>query len=170
MIAIPYMVITPILAGILMNLLSSDPRVLDTLLLEVLSGKPTLWDTITAHYIPVTLFILFPISLILNVVWALFLRWDTAELARWNLRIKLWLIPFYLFIFIFAIGVPLAVPLLFLFDGLLMIVSSCYGFRTAVRSRKEGRFGDGLFLILFLGHFFFVADVIAAFVLKRKIT
>ena len=154
LIAIPYMVIAPILSGILMA-----PQIVNT--------QP--WEMIAAHYIPVTLFILFPLSLILNVVWALFLRWDTPQLAGWNLRIKLWLIPVYLFVLVFAIGVPLAIPFLFVFDTLLLLTSSCYGLRATVRIRKARQLSSGMFLLLVLAHFCFVADVLTAVFLCRKL-
>ncbi len=110
----------------------------------------------------------FPVVLALNVLCAFFAPWDTEELALWNLRIKLWLIPVYLFVLVFAVGVPLAVPLLFIFDALLLLVSSGYGFRALVRAKKKTQISNTVFWLLFLCHFCFVADVIAAFILKRK--
>lgn len=147
-IVIPYLIISPIALSLL------SPR-----LLSVFAG----------HYIPAVLFVLFPASLILNVIWAFSLRWDTGELVKWNLGIKLWLIPFYLFAFVFAIGVPLAILFIIFFEFLLLLATSCYGFRAAVRARKEEKLGDGMFLLLFLCHFYFVADVIAALILKKKL-
>ena len=111
----------------------------------------------------------FPVLLILNLFCALLVRWDTAELALWNYRIKLYLIPFYLFTVIFCIGVPLGILFLVPIDALLMVSTSTYGLRALIRARKEQQFGKGMFLILFLCHFCFVADVIAAFALHRKL-
>lgn len=168
-ILIPYLIIAPILWGMLTGLLFPDPQALDAQLLEIPTQNPTLWETIIANYIPVNLFILFPISLILNVVCAFFFRWDTAALAKWNLRIKLCLIPFYLFAFVFSIGVPLAIIFIVIFEVLLLLSTSCYGFRAAFRARKDEKIGDGMFVLLSLCHFCFVADVGAALILHRKL-
>lgn len=168
-ILVPYLVIAPILLNLLSALLFPDLHALDAWLLHALMQNPGLSERVISCYIPITLYILFPLSLILNVVWALFLRWDTAELAKWNLRIKLWLIPFYLFAFVFAIGVPLAIPFIVIGEVLLLLVTSCYGFRATVRAKKEGRIADGMFVALFLCHFCFVVDLIAAFLLYRKL-
>ena len=121
------------------------------------------------QYIYNPILVLFPAVLILNLGWALFGRLDSGTLTLWNLRIKLWLIPVYLFILFFAIFVPIAIPFLFLFDALLLLVSSCYGLRALVQARKGQQIGTGIFLILFLCHFCFVADVVAAFVLRQKL-
>ena len=121
------------------------------------------------QYIYNPVLVLFPAVLILNLGWSLFGRLDCSTLTLWNLRIKLWLIPVYLFILFFAIFVPIAIPFLFLFDALLLVISSCYGLRALVRARKSELIGKGMFLILFLCHFFFMADVVAAFVLQRKL-
>lgn len=111
----------------------------------------------------------FPVVLVMNVLCAFFVSWDTEELALWNRRIKLWLIPVYLFVLVFAVGVPLAVLSLFAFDALLLLVSSGYGLRALVRAKKETQINNTVFWLLCLCHFCFVADVIAAFILKRKI-
>lgn len=120
------------------------------------------------NFIVLPSLVCFPVLLILNLFWALLVRWDTDELALWNLRIKLYLIPFYLFTVIFCIGVPLGILFLVPIDALLMVFTSAYGLRALVRARKEQQLGKGMFLILFLCHFCFVADVIAAFILKRR--
>ena len=78
------------------------------------------------------------------------------------------LIPFYLFTVIFCIGVPLGILFLVPIDALLMVFTSAYGLRALVRAGKAQQIGRGMFLILFLCHFCFVSDVIAAFILKRR--
>lgn len=120
-------------------------------------------------YTIIPVFAAFPVVVALNVLCAYFLPQETEDLAQWNLRIKLFLIPVYLFVAFFAIGVPLAIPFLFLFDALLLLTSSGYGFRAAVRAEKEGQISKPLCFLLFLCHFCFVADVVAAFVLQRKL-
>jgi hypothetical protein len=112
---------------------------------------------------------LFPVVLLLNLGWALFGPLDSGTLTLWNLRIKLWLIPVYLFILVFAIGVPVAIPLFFIFDALLLAVSSCYGLRSLVRLKKDGQLENGTFVLLFACHFIFILDVVAAILLRRKI-
>lgn len=121
------------------------------------------------HFLLIPALVCFPIFLILNLVWALLVHWDAGELALWNLRIKLYLIPFYLFTVIFCIGVPLGILFLVPIDALLMVFTSAYGLRALVQARKAQQIGNGMFLTLFLCHFCFVADVIAASVLHRKL-
>ena len=121
------------------------------------------------QFLLVPALVCFPIFLILNLVWALVVHWNTEELALWNLRVKMYLIPFYLFTVIFCIGVPLGILFLVPIDALLMVFTSAYGLRALVRARKAEQIGTGMFLILFLCHFCFVADVVAAFVLRRKL-
>lgn len=113
--------------------------------------------------------IVFLAVLILNPFWALLTPWESAELARWNLLLKVLLIPFYVFTFVFGIGVPLAIVFLFLIDAILMVTTSTYGLRATVQAKKEGRISKAMCIILFLCHFFFIADVGAAFVLKQRI-
>ena len=111
----------------------------------------------------------FPVVIVLNILCVYFAPWHTEDLAVWNLRTKLWLIPIYLFVAFFGIGVPLAIPFLVVFDVLLLLASSGYGLRALVLARKESRIGKYLFLSLFVLHFFFVADIAAALVLRRKL-
>lgn len=121
------------------------------------------------QYIYNPVLVLFPLVLILNLGRTLFGRLDAETLSLWNLRIKLWLIPVYLFILVFAIGVPVAIPLFFIFDALLLAVSSCYGLRSLVRLKKDGQLENGTFVLLFACHFIFILDVVAAILLRRKI-
>ena len=120
------------------------------------------------QYIYNPVLVLFPLVLILNLGQALFGRLDAETLGLWNLRIKLWLIPVYLFILVFAIGVPVAIPLFFIFDALLLAVSSCYGLRSLVRLKKDGQLENGTFVLLFACHFIFIFDVVAAILLRKK--
>ena len=120
------------------------------------------------QYIYNPILVLFPLVLILNLGRALFGRLDAETLSLWNLRIKLWLIPVYLFILVFAIGVPVAIPLFFIFDALLLAVSSCYGLRSLVRLKKDGQLENGTFVLLFACHFIFILDVVAAILLRKK--
>ena len=137
---------------------------------------PFLGQLVFTHGIVMSLFqyiynpvlVLFPLVLILNLGQALFGRLDAETLSLWNLRIKLWLIPVYLFILVFAIGVPVAIPLFFIFDALLLAVSSCYGLRSLVRLKKDGQLENGTFLLLFACHFIFILDVVAAILLRKK--
>lgn len=120
------------------------------------------------QYIYNPVLVLFPLVLILNLGRALFGWLDAETLSLWNLRIKLWLIPVYLFILVFAIGVPVAIPLFFIFDALLLAVSSCYGLRSLVRLKKDGQLENGTFVLLFACHFIFILDVVAAILLRKK--
>jgi CDP-diglyceride synthetase len=152
LILIPYLILFPIV-------MSSSFAAIMSILPPTLAGM----------YIPALLFGALPATMVLNLLCVCFVKWDTDPLARWNLRIKLWLIPVYLFIFVFAIGVPLAIPFLCLVDVVLILTSSGYGLRALLRARKEERIEKGMFLLLFLCHFCFVADVAAAFALQRKL-
>lgn len=113
--------------------------------------------------------ICFLFALIWNLLWPLLTQWDTQEITRWNLRIKLVLIPFYGFTVFFGIGVPLAIAFLFLIDAVLMLTTSVYGLKALAQAKKEGRLGKWMFFILFLCHLCFAADVVAAWVLHRKL-
>lgn len=152
LILIPYLILFPI--------------VLSSVFSAIMSILP---PTVAGMYIPVLLFGALPATLVLNLLCVYFGKWDPDATARWNLRIKLFLIPVYVFIFVFAIAVPLAIPFLFLVDVVMLLTSSCYGFQALLRTRKEERMEKGIFLVLFLCHFCFVADVVAAFVLRRKL-
>lgn len=152
LILVPYLILFPIVLGsVFTAFIALFPPILESM------------------YIPVLLFGVFPATLILNLLCAGVCKWDTAALARWNLRIKLFLIPVYLFVLVLAVGVPLAVPFLFLFDAVLILASSAYGIRATFRAKNEETIGSPLWGVLFVCHLCFVADVVAAFILRRNL-
>lgn len=121
--------------------------------------------------------------LIGNVVYALRCKSLTAdELARWDFIIKLCHIPVYVLLFLFsllmliAIAAPavlmmtfVMIPTIFLFDLALMLISSCYGFRALRMAKQEGLVDKKWARRHTIAHCFFVADVISAFLIWRKL-
>ena len=92
-----------------------------------------------------------------------------GELARQSLRIKLTHMLFYILLFLAFWVLPVAVALFFLFDAMALIVSSSFGIAAILRARKEGRLTTGRAIGHIIAHCFFVADVISAFLLWRKL-
>lgn len=149
-------------------LLITVPLLMISPFLARLAGTEDL-GTFLFQYVFNPAWICFPVVLVLNLFYALLIRWEPVVLAQWGLQIKLFLIPFYAFTVFFGMVVPLAIVFLFILDALLMVVTSVYGLRALVRARKDGVFGNAVFLILSICHFCFVADVIGALVLHRKL-
>ena len=107
---------------------------------------------------------------------------QTQDLARWDLIIKLCHIPFYILVMLvgcllaLAIVAPavlfmavMVIPVLVFVDVLLMLTSSCYGFRALRKARQEGLVDKKWATIHTIAHCIFVADVISAFLLWRKL-
>ena len=91
-------------------------------------------------------------------------------LAKWGLAVKLAHIPFYVAVFLLVmLAVPLSAPLFFLLDVMTLCAGSGFGIAAILRARKEGLLSNGWTLIYIALHFFFVADVISAFLLWRKL-
>lgn len=104
------------------------------------------------------------------------------ELARWDFIIKLCHIPVYVLLFLFAllmliaIAVPavlmmviVMIPTIFLFDLILMLTSSCYGFRALRIVKQEGLVDKKWARRHTIAHCFFVADVISAYLVWRRL-
>ena len=104
------------------------------------------------------------------------------DLARWDLIIKVCHIPFYIFVMLvgcllaLAIVAPavlfmavMVIPVLVVVDVLLMLTSSCYGFSAIRRAKAEGALSPDAALRHTAAHCMFVADVISAFLLRRRI-
>ena len=105
-----------------------------------------------------------------------------AVLAKWGLLIKLAHLPYYLAVFalclmlLIAIAVPafmmavlFFVPWAVITDVILMLTSSCYGFSAIRRAKSDGSLEPGAALRHTVAHCIFVADVISAFLLWRKL-
>lgn len=103
-------------------------------------------------------------------------------LAKWELLIKLGHLPYYLAVFaiclilLIAIAVPafmmavlFFVPWAVITDVILMLTSSCYGFSAIRRAKSAGSLEPGAALRHTVAHCIFVADVISAFLLWRKL-
>ena len=134
-----------------------------------------------------------PLSFVLlavqiRIIWINFrYPWKTdeltpVELAKWDFLIKLAHIPYFLMIFfmclmfLIAIAVPAItmaaftmIPWAVLTDVVLMLTSSCYGFSAIRRAKSAGSLEPGAALRHTVAHCIFVADVISAFLLWRKL-
>lgn len=129
------------------------------------------------------LWIFLAVLFIGNVIYALCCKDLTAlELARWDFIIKLAHIPVYVVVFllcmlfVIAIAVPavlmmvlMIVPMMFLFDLIMMLTSSCYGFRALRKAKQEGLVDKKWARLHTILHWFFVTDVISAFLVWRKL-
>lgn len=104
------------------------------------------------------------------------------ELARWNLIIKICHIPFFILVMFLGMLLALAVvapavlmmavmviPVLVLVDALLMLTSSCYGFRALRMAKLEGIVDKKWAMKHTIFHCIFVADVISAFLVWRRL-
>ena len=91
-------------------------------------------------------------------------------LAKWNLWVKLVHIPFYVAIFLVAtLALPLFAIGFFFLDAAVLILSSGFGIAAILRSRKEGHLTTGSAVLHTILHCIFVADVISAFLVYRKL-
>lgn len=97
------------------------------------------------------------------------------QLAFWNMVIKVFHIPFYIFILIlqfvfmaiavvpaFIIVSPIIVFLLFFIECLLMIVSSMYGVNALIRARRKKLISTKYMILHGVLHFILIIDVISA--------
>lgn len=107
-------------------------------------------------------------------------------LAFWNMVIKLIHVPVYLLVFLMDIALvllvfvsihipiflfmsPILIIYLFFAELLLMIASSTYGVNALIRAGMKQIVSKKYVIINILLHFFFVADVISAIVLYKKV-
>lgn len=109
----------------------------------------------------------FPFILALNVLCDYAFVWETKELAKWSLWVKLLLIPVYLVIG--WLNAQSKLTVLILFAALLHLTSAGYGVRVLIRKKKEKKLKLLPCLILALFHFIIVVDVITALFLYRKL-
>ena len=116
------------------------------------------------------LLLLAPVLALVCLLWGLKARSSAlALLAKWSLAVKLAHIPFYLLIFVLFMILPVFGVFFFVFDTMALIVSSGFGIAAVYRARKENRISTGWAIALGIAHCFFVADIISAFLLTRKI-
>lgn len=114
--------------------------------------------------------ILAPVLAMVCFLWGMKAPASTsALLAKWSLAVKLAHIPFYLLIFLLFLIVPIFAAFLFIFDAMALIVSSGFGIAAIFRARRENHISTGWAIALGIAHCFFVADVISAFLLRRKL-
>lgn len=120
-------------------------------------------------YLFPALILLYLISQAVYILYAVFTKASPASLAFWNMVVKLCHIPFYIFIFIFGIGVMIAIPLLWLIDAILMFTSSSFGISAILRAKSQGHISTTFLVVNIFCHLIFVADVISAVVVYRKL-
>ena len=114
--------------------------------------------------------LLAPVLALVCLLWGLKAQTsDPALLAKWSLAVKLAHIPFYLLIFVLYMILPVIGVFLFVFDTMALIVSNGFGIAAVLRARKENRISTGWAIALGIAHCIFVADVISAFLLWRKL-
>jgi hypothetical protein len=107
--------------------------------------------------------------LLLNILYPLFLprlNFSGQRLLFWDMLLKLWNIPLYLAIFLFAffgmvLAIP-AIPFLFLFDYTLLLATSAYGIVGLVKSRQSGLLSTKAAILHIFLHFLFCFDVFSA--------
>ena len=133
-----------------------------------LAGMEALSQWLLANTVK-PVYIAFPIILLLNVFCDYICPWDTGDLNRWNLLVKLLLIPAYLVVFGIVRVAQAQLGILLVLCVLLLLTSSAYGLRVLFRAKKNKEIRLLPFLLLLVCHFCFVADVVAAFVLQRKL-
>lgn len=91
-------------------------------------------------------------------------------LAKWNLRVKLAHIPFYVVIFLLvALAVPLSAPFFFVFDVMVLCSGSGFGIAAIIRARRNGLLSKVQALMHILLHLCFVTDVVSAFLICKKL-
>ena len=155
LIVFPYLLISPILISIFEHLNS----------IQLLSSNA---DRIISRLFPWSILV-YLLFLVCYLLYAVFSKASAKSLAFWNMVVKLCHIPFYIFIFIFGIGVMIAIPMLWLIDVILMVTSSAFGISALVHAKREGRVTTAFTLINLVCHFLFVADVISAILVYRKL-
>lgn len=111
----------------------------------------------------------FPFILALNALCDYAFVWETEELAKWNLLVKLLLIPVYLMIWWLNLNAQSSLTILVLFAALLHLTSASYGIRALIRAKKEQQLKLLPCILLGLCHVLIVVDLIAALFLCRKL-
>lgn len=97
-------------------------------------------------------------------------RATARQLLFWDMMLKLCNIPIYLAVFLFGIMMALMilgimlVPFLILFDYLLLLPSTMYGFSGLLQARREGRLSRAAMVGHMILHAFFCLDVVSAVV------
>ena len=113
--------------------------------------------------------ILFAAVMLLGALYAFFLPrigYGGDQILFWCMLLKILNIPVFLLIFIVALGlfvviIPL-IPLLFLFDYLLLLATSMHGVNGLLKCRKEKRLSAKAVGVNIILQFIFCADVFSA--------
>ena len=137
-------------------------------ILFVLRFFPDLGETVVFG-VPIilwTILLLLPLTLL--YLWFTRKRLPVQNSVYWNFVLKLGLIPFSLLFFLLCIFLPLIVPVVLVFDVVLMLTSSAYGIRSMHHLWRTGKISTKFFLFNCILHLMFVADVISAVILYSK--
>ena len=114
--------------------------------------------------------ILAPILALTCLLWGMTSQIPSpAMLAKWCLAVKLAHIPFYLAVFLLFLVLPIFGTFFFVFDAMALIVSGGFGIAAILRARKEGLFTTGRAILHAIAHCFFMADVISAFLIWKRL-
>ena len=113
--------------------------------------------------------IAFVVVMLFGTLYSFFLPrtgYNGNQILFWCMLMKLCNMPIFLLIFIVALGlfvviIPL-IPLLFLFDYLLLLSTSMYGISGLLKCRREGRLPAKVVAINIVLQFFFCVDVLSA--------
>ena len=94
------------------------------------------------------------------------LNFSGRKLLFWDMFLKLWNIPLYLWAFLFVLfGMVLAIPaipFLFLLDYTLLLATSQYGISGSLKLHRGGQFTKKAAALNILLHFLFCFDVFSA--------
>jgi len=120
-----------------------------------------------------------PVIYILSIVCACRIT-EPRILTRWNLLLKLFHIPFFLFIFLlgilFALSIwafvfftPVILMILVAIDVALMLTTSSFGICALIRAKKENRISLPFLLVHTIAHLFFVTDVVSSLIVHLEL-
>lgn len=110
----------------------------------------------------------FPLILAMNVLCDYGFAWETEELAKWSLLVKVLLIPVYLVMWWLYTNAQSSLAILLLLGGLLHLTSASYGIRVLIREKKEQKMKLLPCILLCLCHILIVVDIAAALFLRHK--
>lgn len=115
------------------------------------------------------LLLTYPSVLLLNMVYPYILsklNFSGRKLLFWDMFLKLWNIPLYLWAFLFVLfGMVLAIPaipFLFLLDYTLLLATSQYGISGILKLHRGSQFTKKAAALNILLHFMFCFDVFSA--------
>ena len=117
-----------------------------------------------------SILLLAPVLAMICLLWGMISHTlSPATLAKWGLAVKLAHIPFYVTVFCFFLFLPVFGTFFFVFDAMAMTVGSGFGIAAILRARKEGLLTTVRTIGHIIAHCFFIADVISAFLIWKRL-